>query len=170
VAQESGLRRGHVRHYLGNRDELIYTFAESLIGTYVENVREASDQAPSGQRVDALLAVLFGKAWAPGEDDAEIEALLVASLTDEKIKALLRSAYLSMERVLTATLASDIPTAARRDCAQTAYALICLAFGHSTFSGLSFPSSRIKTAQAMATMLVDRLRTEARPTVSAKGY
>ena len=158
VAEESGLRRGHIRHYLGNRDDLIHAFADALIGKYVANVRQASDSAPAGQKVDALLAVLFGRAWAPGEDDAEIDALLAASRTDDTIKAQLRSAYLAMERVLTSALASDLPTADRRECSQTAYALICLAFGHSTFSGLSFPSSRIKTARTMAVLLVERVQ------------
>ena len=158
VSEESGLGRGHIRHYLGNREELIYTFAETLMSRYVVDIRNAHDEAPPGQKSEALLAVLFGSEWRPGQDDAQIDSLLVASARDTQIKSLLRSTYLSIERVLTRALAGDIPSAGRRECAKTAYALMCLAFGNTTFSGLSLPASRHKAARTVATALVDQLR------------
>ena len=163
VSSEAGLSRGHVRHYLGNRDDLITAFADQVGEHYVDTMKRVCSRAPEGGRSHALLGVLFGPAWAPSEDNSAIDALLGAAATDEALSDRMRRAYLEMEAIVTAALRADYPLAPSAKCTQTSYALISMAFGNSTLSQLGFPASRSRAARTMAVALLDHLRTPEPP-------
>ena len=158
VSEASGLSRGHVRHYVGNREDMLDQFQARLMARYVTRMREVCDGAPAGSRGVELVRFLFGKEWAPGADSAAIDALMWAAARDERIRDGLRASYLAMERVLTRALRSDFPQASPARCAAVAYALICLAFAHSTLMELSFPASRQRAAESVTAGLLAGLR------------
>jgi AcrR family transcriptional regulator len=158
VSTEAGLSRGHVRHYLGNRDALITAFADQVGEHYVTTMKQVLSNAPEGGQSTALLGVLFGPAWAPSEDNPAIDALLGAAATDEALSERMRLSYLEMEALVTSALRADFPSASPARCRQTSYALISMAFGNSTLSQLGFPVSRRRAARAIAAALLDLMR------------
>jgi AcrR family transcriptional regulator len=157
VAEASGFSRGHIRHYLGNRDDLLTHFQQRLSTRYVERMREICDTTEPGRKGAALVRFLFGKEWGPGQDSAAINALLWAAGHDETVRSGLRATYLAMERTVAKGLRLDFPDVPAAECASTAYALLCLAFGHSSLLELSYPAARQRTAAAVAQQLLDRL-------------
>jgi len=157
VAEASGFSRGHIRHYLGNRDDMLTQFQRRLSTRYVQRMRDIGDSTEPGQRGTALVRFLFGKEWGPGQDSAAINALLWAAARDEDIRAGLRATYLAMERTVARGLRADYPDAPAAECASTAYALLCLAFGHSSLLELSYPAARRRTAATVAQQMLDRL-------------
>jgi len=163
VSEASGLSRGHVRHYVGNREDMLDQFQARLMSRYVTRMHEVCDGAPGGDRGAELVRFLFGKEWAPGADSAAIDALMWAAARDERIRDGLRASYLAMERIMTRALRSDFPAASPARCAAVAYALICLAFAHSTLMELSFPASRQRAAQVVTAGLLAGLRDPERP-------
>ncbi|MHB1433192.1 MAG: TetR/AcrR family transcriptional regulator [Streptosporangiaceae bacterium] len=158
VSEASGLGRGHVRHYVGNREEMLEQFQVWLLARYIDRMQEVAAAAPAGKRGEALVRFLFGKEWAPSADSAAIDALMWAAARDERIRSALRSSYLAMERALTRALRADYPHARPADCSGVAYTLICLAFAHSTLMELSFPSSRQRAVDAVSAGLLASLR------------
>jgi hypothetical protein len=118
----------------------------------------ARSAAPAGRQTEAMLRLLFGRAWGPSEDNPAIDALLTAAANDDALRKDIRSAYLDMERIMTSALKDDFPSAPKVECADTAYALISMAFGHSTLSQLAFPGTRRRAARSTAHALVERLR------------
>ncbi len=157
VAEASGFSRGHIRHYLGNREDMLAQFQQRLSTRYVERMREICESTDQGKRGAALTQFLFGKEWGPGQDSAAINALLWAAARDETVRSGLRATYLAMERTVARGLRSDFPAVPAAECASTAYALLCLAFGHSSLLELSYPAARQRTASAVAQQLLDRL-------------
>jgi AcrR family transcriptional regulator len=157
VAETSGFSRGHIRHYVGNREEMLEQFQHRLTSRYVERMREVYEAAEPGTRGTALVRFLFGKEWAPGADSAAINALMWAAAREESVRSHLRSNYLAMERTLVRALRADYPQAPPAECASTAYTLLCLAFAHSTLLELSFPAARQRSVDSMTARLLDRL-------------
>ena len=157
VAEASGFSRGHIRHYLGNREDMLTVFQHRLSTRYVQRMQDISDAAEPGQRGAALVRFLFGKEWGPGQDSAAINALLWAAARDENVRTGLRATYLAMERAVARGLRADFPDLPAPECASTAYALLCLAFGHSSLLELSYPAARQRAAAAVAQQMLDRL-------------
>jgi AcrR family transcriptional regulator len=158
LAAETGLSRPHIRHYVGNRDQMVDAFRERLVGRYITALKVVFDEATPGSRSAVLAAFIFGADWGPSEDNAAIDALLGAAARDERLRTGLRASYLTMERLLVKALRSDFPDAPPTDCASTAYAMVCLAFAHSTLAELSFPASRKRSVDAVVQQMFDRLR------------
>jgi AcrR family transcriptional regulator len=157
VAEASGFSRGHIRHYLGNREQMLEKFQQRLGSIYVERMQEIGNAAEPGQRGAALVQFLFGKEWAPAADNAAINALMWTAARDEAVRSYLRATYLALERTVARALRADYPHAPAAECASTAYTLLCLAFAHSTLLELSYPTARQRAVRAVAARLLDRL-------------
>lgn len=157
VAEASGFSRGHIRHYVGNREEMLEQFQHRLTSTYVERMRQIGKAAGPGKRGVALVRFLFGKEWGPGADSSAINALMWAAARNEPVRNHLKASYLAMERILTQALHADYPNAPAAECATTAYTLLCLAFAHSTLLELSFPAARQRAVDSMTARLLDQL-------------
>jgi AcrR family transcriptional regulator len=154
VAEASGFSRGHIRHYVGNREEMLAKCEERLTSHYIRRMREICDAALPGHRGAALVQFLFGEEWAPAADNAAINALMWAAARDEGVRGHLRTGYLTIERIMARALRADYPHAPAAECASTAYALLCLAFAHSTLLELSFPSTRRRAVLAVTARLL----------------
>jgi AcrR family transcriptional regulator len=157
VADASGFSRGHIRHYVGNREDMLRQFQARLGTQYALRIKEIADNAEPGQRSAALVGFLFGKEWGPADDSSAINAMLWAAARDESVRDHLRSTYMRIERAVARTLRADYPHAPAAECAATAYTLVCLAFGHSTLLELSYPAARQRSIIAVTSRLLDRL-------------
>jgi AcrR family transcriptional regulator len=157
VAEASGFSRGHIRHYLGNREEMIRQFEDRLTDRYIQRMRDVDAAAGPGERGAALVQHLFGEEWAPNDDNGAINALMWAAARNEQVREHLRATYLTMERIMTRALSADYPQAPAAECAATAYTLVCLAFAHSTLMELAFPASRDRTISGVTAGLLSRL-------------
>jgi AcrR family transcriptional regulator len=154
VAEASGFSRGHIRHYVGNREEMVASFQDRLTSHYAERMHAVYEQAPPGQRSSALVQFLFGEEWAPNADNVVFNALMWAAARDEAVRTHLRSSYLGIESLTARALREDYPQAPEAECASTAYALLCLAFAHSTLLELSFPAARQEAVMAVTATLL----------------
>lgn len=157
VAEASGFSRGHIRHYLGNRDDMLALCRHRLSARYVDRMRGICDSAEPGTCGPALVRLLFGREWSPSQDNAAINALFWAAARDQNVRAGLRASYMAMERTAARALRADYPHAPASECANTAYALLSLAFGHSSLLELSYPAARERAARAVAHQMLERL-------------
>jgi AcrR family transcriptional regulator len=163
IASESGYSRGHVRHYLGNRDDLLDRVLETAIEPYVSRLRELATNGRDKGAINDVLDYLFGPEWGPGEDSSLINALFASAPRHPRLRERILSAYLEMQQAIAAALVRGVPAASRSQCRSVAYSVLCLAFGHSSLAELSVRVNRTPTARAAAASLVQQLSIEVGP-------
>lgn len=131
IAQESGMTRGNVRHYLGNREELLLALIERI------NERDQaihSEIAAIPDRVERMRAI-WEYLYSPGFGSADLENavmldLALAARTDAAVRSALARGYAHIIESLAATLSdsTEIPV--------TAHVLLALAVGSASLSEL----------------------------------
>ncbi|MQY09440.1 TetR/AcrR family transcriptional regulator [Actinomadura macrotermitis] len=154
IAAVAGMSRSHVRHYAGNRDELIDALWEHVITPYFEEMHAAlADRAPH-ERLPALVDYLFGPRMARNEDDLVIEALIGGAMHDVRLRGRIYDSYARLEGQIARTIREAAPGCGPAESLQLAYALIAMAFGHSTLASLPFPAARHAGMKALALQMI----------------
>ena len=161
LATESGFSRAHIRHYVGNRDELREKFLQQLVSQYSDRTRAAANHAPPGKRSAALVTYFFGPAFYPDDDNAAILAVTIASVYDDALRARLRTNYLDLEAIVRHTLQEDFPGAKPAVYRAAAYQIFALAVGHWSLLELDFPISRGRLAEGAAVECIARVQATA---------
>lgn len=154
MAAESGFSRSHIRHYLGNRDDVILALWDHLTSPYSEQIVLIRTDIEPTARLSALIDFLFGPAMERLESDAALDALFSAGPTHPELQRRINETYLTLERHIAHIVRESDPSMAQRTADEVAYSLLCLAIGASAFSALPFPRSRREAAHAMAHQMV----------------
>ncbi|MFD0687258.1 TetR/AcrR family transcriptional regulator [Actinomadura fibrosa] len=154
IAAVAGMSRSHIRHYVGNRDELIDALWDHVITPYFDATREALAGRTAEERLPALVDHLFGPQLARNEDDLVIESLISGSMHDVRLRGRIYDSYARLERDVARTIREAIPGCEAAESLRLAYALICMAFGHSTLAPLPFPASRQTGLKELAMQLL----------------
>ncbi|MFG2941221.1 TetR/AcrR family transcriptional regulator [Streptomyces sp. NPDC048282] len=137
IAEESGLSRSHIRHYVGNRDDLLLALVEWVQERDDRAFAAAVEQAPPESRLAVAMDLLFGPWFLSGDDEgALILELLRAGQSDETLREAVMSGYRLMLGAIDAGLAAEFPDSTPAHRRSTAYGLLCLAMGNAMISEL----------------------------------
>lgn len=90
IAEEAGLRRSLLRHYIGNRDELIDALTTRFIASSDAQVEALYDALPETKRVTALLDLLFDENYSNNHMALVASALIAAAPSDPALSTQLR--------------------------------------------------------------------------------
>jgi AcrR family transcriptional regulator len=156
VAEEAGVTRGLVRHYLGNRDEILRALGSHVRDRYVAWVRDSRSRRTGSDPGDTAIDWLLDE--QPPELYAVIDALFTEARRDPTIAAVLRDLYQALFEALDGELAAahpDADPAARR---QVALALVSFGFADTDFAAIGFRPRRRQEYRAIAQRLVETLR------------
>ena len=132
LAERVGVRRGLVRHYLGNRDDLVEALVDRLIAREREQL--PTDWSGLSRRtiVDGILDDLFA---APSDDRAGqwaiIRALWTSQQTSPTAMQGLARLYTEFLDQLTLALGKAYPSSTAAARGRLAYTLLSLSDGHS---------------------------------------
>ncbi|MCD0449748.1 TetR family transcriptional regulator [Actinocorallia sp. API 0066] len=157
IALEAGMSRSHVRHYVGNRDELLHALWEHEMTPYLAGTRAATEGREPRAALGALVDFLFGPQMARNDDDLVIENLISGAMHDVRLRGRIYETYRGLERDIAAAVRAAVPGCDAAESRQLAYSLICMAFGHSMLAGLPFPASRQAGMKELARQLTDAL-------------
>lgn len=157
VADEAGMARGHIRHYVGNRDELRELFQERIINRYAQHAAELAAAGTPGFRAEAIVDYFFSDQMRPGDDDAAIDALLAAARYDTDLRARIHAVYAGLETLLKQALTDDHPGQPPASYEDAAYEILALAYGHWTLTEMGFPASRNRCAHQHARAVITRI-------------
>ncbi|XVU21113.1 TetR/AcrR family transcriptional regulator [Actinoplanes sp. CA-054009] len=157
VSEESGLSRSHVRHYVGNRDDLLRAFTTWLYAGYETEFVGKIAQAGPGAKLPHAMDYLFRTGFVPSDDDTVIRELVTAGITDESIREVLQTRYLQAVSTIEDALADEYPDAAPAARRSVAYGLWCLALGNSTMAELQLPVASGGLVRTAADALLERL-------------
>jgi AcrR family transcriptional regulator len=155
VAAESGMSRSHIRHYVGNRADLIDRFRARILERYLPPAPTiAADLGLSA--TELVLHLLFdGEAEADLDDYAAIDGVLAASRHDAALQAEVRTVYARIETFIAQAVTLDHPDWEPSKVAAIASQVLQLSYGYATMHAIGLPSSRLPAARDLARALLD---------------
>jgi len=152
VAAECGLSRSHVRHYVGNRADLVELFRARILDRYAPP--DPADAAALGlAAAEFALRFLFDDE-ADFDEYAAIDAILAAARHDESLRSDVLAAYTRIEAFIAAAIAADHPDWAHDRVAAAAAQVLMLVYGHWTMSSVGLASTRTSAARELAAELM----------------
>ena len=157
IAVEAGVQRAAVRHYVGNRQDLIAAAVEELADRYETVVRSAVGYEPE---IGDLIETLFGESWVtdmPTEDSA-FDVLLQEATRNANTSPHIRRAYDILINELEQALLRASPDAARDALRDVAYSIACLVEHNVLMQHLGYPRARSDGARAAAHHISRTLR------------
>ena len=157
VAEEAGVTRGLVRHYLGNRDDVLRALGAHVRDEYSTWLQDLVAARPPEGRLDVVLDALLSDEM-PRDLYQVVSELFWVATRDPEIATMLRDMYQEFERAIDSELAAAIPRADPRARRQVAFAILALAFSAPDFQVMGFPSDRRRAARTAADRLVGSLR------------
>lgn len=157
VAEEAGVARRIIRHYIGNREDLIQTAVDRLIEKFTQQVFLFINAAEGEERFEAGFEYIFSKAFNELPINRQVAALLPASLHDEKVRQAVKKMYDAFHMGVDQQLAEYCPTAPEKERQQVAYSVMCLAFGGGWMGNIGFSHKNNELNKTMARNLITEL-------------
>ncbi len=156
VAAAAGMQRSVVRHYVGNRTDLVRAAVEVLTGRYEESIRSAVGDAPT---VERWLDLMFGQSWVSGmgNEDRALDVLLHEAVRDPVTRDLIKAMYELLVDEMAQLIRAEHPGATATAARHVAYQIVCLAEHGVTMQQLGFAPEYSRAARQQAGRLVDEL-------------
>jgi AcrR family transcriptional regulator len=156
VASRSGVSRTAIRHFVGNRSDLIASAIASLVSRY-----EIAVKAHVGSEPDArqLVELLFGDVWVSEatDEDRAFRALEREALGSPAYRRLIREAYRILVKALVDAMRKSGATAPTKQLTDAAYLIVCLSEQNVTLQGVGFARARGCAAARLASEILDRV-------------
>ena len=158
VADEAGHARPILRHYVGNRSDLVVALARHVGATYRDRLRAMVDALPETGRADALLGALLPT--QPSESAGEIlvlESLIAKAAEDADVREAMLDFVEHTLRTMRRVLRDDHPKATAAQVKAVAYGIVSIWFNHSSLTPIRPPATHRRAALAAARTLVASL-------------
>ena len=158
VAKEAGMKRSILRHYVGNRDELVIALSERVVAKYVESTASAFDALDDCSGVKPLIDYLFPtSATTDAASLMVIESLIAAADEYPTVRTLVTEYVNTLTERISRSLRSLYPQATRQRCWQVAYGIVGICFNEHSLVSLALPAKYSKASRACAMLLVESL-------------
>lgn len=155
VAEEAGMTRSIIRHYIGNREEVVNRLMERIAEEYLLELSEAEKTIPHDQMIAVTLDYLFRD--APGYDDYDkliIGVMMTARERYPQAKHTLMTMLNQLVDMFAADLMEVYPQAGELRCRETAYNIMCLAMSNESFLWIGMNQAYNLAARAGAEALL----------------
>ena len=160
VAEEAGMKRSILRHYIGNRDEMIVALAERVVGKYRQAFQDFLDQTTNKNRPKQLLSYFFPDSPVEStEDILVVEALIAASEQNSQVRSLMFSYVDGLVGDLSKQLRVAFPNASSQKCWSVAYGVVSICFNQESLSPMRLPPKYLRAARSCSEALIYSLDT-----------
>ncbi len=159
IADESGIQRPALRHFVGNRDQLILALTKSIASEYQEMMKTSARLLDKvGSKPEDLLVVLFmqTRLTTPERIIVLVNLYSIASRYP-KVRKELASWYLNFVSWVANRLAVYKPKASRQDLERVAIALVSMSFNFASLAPLSIKDNDYDHIMEAATKLINTL-------------
>ena len=156
VAEKAGLARPLVRHFVGNRDEMIERLFERLIDRG-EKQLEALNSAERSPSLNERLDLLYGDLFSNRASNVVVSELWAHARRNERTRPRLRALYEKVLGSLVDAMKREGLGHTRTQRHDAAYALVSLAYGHAAFREIELQPKTKRSPRAMADIIVSTL-------------
>lgn len=153
IAVHANMKRSIIRHYIGNKDEVLKAMVNRFINNYQTEMKEASVYLKRERLVPELLKDIF-KTGSSKNDDIIIAALWAKQNHNNEIKKLLKNFYSDIEELFYDSLKYAYPNTSKSKINKTAYTLLCLMDSHSSMLALGLKNAQSNILFEFASKLV----------------
>ncbi|MEM7428207.1 MAG: TetR/AcrR family transcriptional regulator [Pseudomonadota bacterium] len=160
ISEEAGVARPAVRHFVGNREELVQALISHVEQDYTRKLDILFSWLPGQGRVQAIIDLLFDPAYFSTSDDVALaQALTAASRQYPAAGKILRRWVVSFDDRLFTELQTAFPSRKEDALRAVSFGIISLYFNVDALSPLDVPSRMADAAKSAALRLVDSLET-----------
>ncbi len=156
VAEQCGLPRPLVRHFVGNRDQMVGLLLDRLVERADQDLARRYEQQPD---LEKMLDFLFAGAFIDPMSNQLVDQIWQLAYHDDEVKQQLNSMYgLLKTRLIEQMEREQLPNSSRfHDVAQT---LISLAFGETCFADIGMSTQSKQFSRQLAEQVIASLKEE----------
>ena len=154
VAEEAGMQRSAISHFLGNRDDVIAATVERSCQYYVDLIRQIVAEAPPEKAADALVDELVGGKRAAPQAMVLFDEILTLAHHDRRAQAAIHDAYGVLDHELRKGLRARFPDARPKDVAMVARTLMLLIDNEERFRVLDMSPNKGRDIRQAARSLM----------------
>ncbi len=156
IADAVGMSRGHVRHFVGNRDQLLL---DTAIAVFADAGGNVGSILPAGtDNLTAALDYLFGPVFgSPDAENAVVLGLVELSRTTPAIADVLTAAYTATRTQLAELVSREHPDAPGEACVTASYGVLTCALGSVFLGDFDRDPTRLEHSRAAADALLAAL-------------
>ncbi|CAM3805688.1 TetR/AcrR family transcriptional regulator [Parendozoicomonas haliclonae] len=158
LAEESGLQRSLVRHFVGNRDDLVRLLAERVVSRSDAQWQELLQMLPKQQAVPVLISFLFDYDASDPELIQVVSSLCFASGQDAYLQEKMQAWTNRFIGDLATILKGDYPKASKKQRDAVAFGLASLYLNLDSLVSLALVSQYRASAKLAAESLVASLK------------
>jgi len=158
VAEEAGMTRSIIRHYIGNREEVVNTLVAHIAVDYLAELRVQAAQIPQEQMISTTLDYLFGD--EPSYEDTDkliFDLMMTAKDRYPQAKKTLVAMFEELVSMFVADLAHAYPQANEAHCRNMAYSVLALAMSNESLLWTGMDQRYGAAARASAEALIRTL-------------
>lgn len=157
IAEEAGVKRSLIRHYLGNRDELLAALIDRFFARSDAEVAELFDALPRWRRAESLVELLFDPAYADPQSVLVSGALVAEAPQIPGLAERMRQWIEDFTGAIAAELEAAYPEAGRKACAEVAAGVVGIYINVDSLTVLGEMEDFHKASKAAAHRLVKSL-------------
>lgn len=158
VAQEAGMTRSIIRHYIGNREAVVNRLMVSIAQGFEQELEEITSKANQEDTISKLLDYLFSDAETFDDyDKLVMNVLMTAKDRYPQAKAALRGMLQKLIDTLADELKRAHPEAASKQCDNIAYSIVAMALSSESFVWLGLDHAYYSVARQSAETLIQTL-------------
>ena len=158
VAKHAGMKRSILRHYIGNRDDLVVALAERVVAKYRQAFEAFGETITENDRVEAILSYFFPS--QPIETTADIlvvESLIAASEQLPRVRELMFGYVDGLVTSLAKHLILAFPKAGKQRCWRIAYGVVSVCFNQESLAPMQLPPRYLRSARYCAQLMIQSL-------------
>jgi TetR/AcrR family transcriptional regulator, transcriptional repressor of bet genes len=159
IAEEAGMSRPHIRHYLGNRDEVLDAVWEATMRRYVEGMDRVAAEAATPDGVRSALETFLESSFVYEEDDIVVHSFVGEARRDERVRERTVATYDRVERTVRDLIRRLDPTRSDAEVESLAHGLNALTMGAMMLDLLRPDEPRADRLIDLARALVERSAT-----------
>lgn len=157
IGEEAGMKRTILRHYIGNRDDLVHALCERMTKEWHHQLRSL-ELAPVGKDPQKeLVGLLF---YSPEHNRDSIlvaENLIAAADRYPKVGEAMRDFVEAYTKVISQRLKIIHPKSPAENRWQAAYAILSILFNEASLAALNMPPKYLRAAKAGVFSIIDSL-------------
>ena len=160
IADEAGVKRSIIRHYIGNREHLLKAITDRVTERRLQDLAAAIENLSGQDLIQALLDLMFPEELGkPDANDIVTNTLVAECHRDPSIRHLLQDMIVVFEREVVAVLTRVYPEAGHSRCEQVVHAILSLSLGHGNLLRLGLEREVQPCAlRSFAEMLLETLQ------------
>ncbi len=140
IAQEAGVKRSIIRHYIGNREDLLVALTKRLIDRSLQMTDELVAALPKRKRAKVLIDYLFMRDPRASRNSAiAMDAVIAMSEQHPQCRELLRGFMESLVDIVSRQLLIAHPKAGAKRCWSVANGIMAIVFVFDSLDPLKLP-------------------------------